>query len=46
MTEQPQSKRCEHLELKYCKECVYYVCKKCGGLTNTMNPLKFWTDKK
>lgn len=36
---------CEHKEIKYCKECGYYVCMKCDGLTNTMSPLKFWTDK-
>jgi len=37
---------CEHNEIKYCKECVYYICKKCGALTNVMKPLKFWNEVK
>lgn len=37
---------CEHTEIKYCKECVYYICMKCGGLSNVMEPIEFWTDKK
>lgn len=46
MTVTTKGKQCEHLELKYCKKCVYYICKKCGALTDTMKPLKFWTDAK
>lgn len=38
--------KCEHKKIKYCKECVYYVCMKCGALTTVMDPLKFWNEDK
>lgn len=41
-----KSKVCKHKEIKYCDECVYYVCNECGALTNVMKPLKFWNEVK
>lgn len=32
---------CEHKEIEYCKNCVYYVCKKCKATSNVIKPLKF-----
>lgn len=39
-------KECEHEKIRYCKECVYYICIKCGALSHVRNPIKFWSEGK
>ena len=42
MTGETEMKECEHAEIKYCKNCIYYICKKCKAQSDVMRPLKLW----